>query len=689
MRNCARPLRSTGLYAVGVSFAGALAVAMPALGDEAINALLPPPLLSVEPAVKKLKSAEAAPWTYQVRAGDADRPASAVAISWQVENPFRFFKDPKDTFAHQEAYERLNESERETPVLSVERKLSSQHPIGWAAATHKFTCWSKAKNAHACPTRGDYIDPKSHAVVAKLDGLADNELLRCTWRVAREGGLRLGGQTVTASCSKPVRLDIPFPAGAAVDVEIGGVRVATKHIKVEDLLIVGFGDSFGSGEGNPDVPVKFSRERAADYGDAKENASLGGYPARVGAWRQFGDKAFVNADARWQDRACHRSLYSHQLRAALQLAVENPKRAVTFVGLACSGADVVRGLFRRYKGNEWVPNPPQLSQISAAAQAQCGANRAELKNFPEAFHMKGKVEDLRGLELYKCPAAKSRAIDLVMVSIGGNDIGFARLLANAVLGDKTLLRQLGGWIGSVEGHASASNALKTLDERLKALNRALHTILHIPWPQSDRILFTGYPPMALLGDGSAICPDGRAGMDVAQGFSLSARRARESVWTGDKLHQIMKASAKAHGWSFIEAHRPAFVGRGICAGFTHNAFTVADDLRLPRKVDGTWVPYNPADYRAYAKRSRWFRTPNDAFLTGNFHVAPSLVQKALKLKSLSWFQLILASTYSGAFHPTAEGQAAIADAVVKRAREVLGKYGQGSEPRTGDVFVGR
>jgi hypothetical protein len=40
-------------------------------------------------------------------------------------------------------------------------------------------------------------------------------------------------------------------------------------------------------------------------------------------------------------------------------------------------------------------------------------------------------------------------------------------------------------------------------------------------------------------------------------------------------------------------------------------------------------------------------------------------------------QLLLASTYSGAFHPTAEGHAAIADAVVAEAREVLAAHGQG------------
>jgi hypothetical protein len=99
---------------------------------------------------------------------------------------------------------------------------------------------------------------------------------------------------------------------------------------------------------------------------------------------------------------------------------------------------------------------------------------------------------------------------------------------------------------------------------------------------------------------------------------------------------------------------------------------------LPRRHGDVWVPYNPAHYEPYAARQRWFRTPNDAFLTGNFHVAGSVMQKVLKLQSFSWFQVLLASTYSGAFHPTAEGHAAIADSVVEQARGVLKRHGQQS-----------
>ena len=69
-------------------------------------------------------------------------------------------------------------------------------------------------------------------------------------------------------------------------------------------------------------------------------------------------------------------------------------------------------------------------------------------------------------------------------------------------------------------------------------------------------------------------------------------------------------------------------------------------------------------------------------MTGNFHVSGSILQKALRLESLSWFQLLLASTYSGAFHPTAEGHAAMADSVTDKARQVLRKYRQESPELT-------
>ena len=75
---------------------------------------------------------------------------------------------------------------------------------------------------------------------------------------------RPAGDVVTQPCSEAAHFDIPYPAGSTVSVEIGGREVATEKVVVKDLLVVGMGDSFASGEGNPDVPVRFSRDRSAD-----------------------------------------------------------------------------------------------------------------------------------------------------------------------------------------------------------------------------------------------------------------------------------------------------------------------------------------------------------------------------------------------------------------------------------------
>jgi len=602
-------------------------------------------------------------------------------ISWHVENSFRFFTDAADTEVHRATYLALPPEDRlQQPVLAAERALSARHEVGWAATMFRNTCWDVRTNSYACPDGGDYINPKSHRVVAAIHNIDEAERLTCTWLTAPLGGSDPRGIAVTQPCSATVRFEVPYPDGVTVKVEIGGREIVSEKVRVSDLLVVGMGDSIASGEGNPDVPVRFSHGRVASYGKRASANDLGGYPARVGPWKQIGDKAFIEENPRWGDKACHRSLYSHQLRAALQLGIEAPHRAVTYVGVACSGAEVTFGLFLRYTGNEWVPNPPDMSQISAVASAQCGSHEAPLQDLPEAYHMDGTIPELKGgLVLRKCDPLNARKIDLLFLSIGGNDVGFARLLANAVLADESLLRKLGGWIGQVHGLDEATRQLDALILRYKSLNRAIHYILHVPWEESDRVILTAYPGLALLGDGSEVCPDGSGGMEVLSDFKMSEAKARVGTWAADKLHHAMQEAAQQYRWTFVERHRQAFIGRGICAGTTYDGANIADDLRLPRKTKAGWRPYNPADYKAYATRRRWFRTPNDAFMTANFHVAASILQKVLKLNALQWFQLVLASTYSGAFHPTAEGQAAIADAVVHEARAVLERYGQGPE----------
>ena len=601
-------------------------------------------------------------------------PAAAGGlITWRVENPFRLFLDSKSTDLHRKVFEALTPEERKTPVLSVEHRLAERYPGGWARLLVGKTCWREKDNRYGpCSDGVDYINPRSHAVVLNLAG-GGPATGSCRWTVTPQGGTDRNPRRTIAPCTDAVTVDVPYPDGASVEL-LAGQATDTAVIRVRDVFIVGLGDSFASGEGNPDMPVEFSREREIAYGKTPGGNDLAGYPARLGAWDLIGDKRFLDYDARWLSRPCHRSLYGHQLRAALQLALEDEHRAVTFAGFACAGADIAFGLLLHYKGLEWSSHPPDRPQVGEAAIAQCDNVIPPEEKYPVAFSINGKLPELADIPLARCPPEKSRPIDLLMLSVGGNDIGFSSLVANAVLASGSTLRKLGGWMGTVTGIKDAEAKLPSLELRYKALNRAIHANLHIPWSQSDRVLLTSYPAMATGNDGRRICASGPDGMTVFPEFTLNSGKAADGEELAARLTQVQRKAARDQGWSFSDAARAGFAGHGICAGDSAGRMGPADDLRFPRKVYGTWEPFNPAEYQPYASRKRWFRTPNDAFLTGNFHTSISLLKKVLQFEKAQWFQVVLASTYSGAFHPTAEGQAAIADALLPQARAILDKY---------------
>lgn len=602
-------------------------------------------------------------------------PAPAAEIVWRVENSFRLFADPGDTDTHRLAYESLSPGERLEPVRSAERRLASLDPQGWARDVYRNTCWrTEVSENGTCGPVADYVNPKRHRVILEARGI-DRPWTACTWRIVPAGEAREVGTTEQSGrCDEKAVVEIPFPGGADVSLAVDGESIAFATVKVRDLFIVGLGDSFGSGEGNPDQPVELSRERDASYGTSPAGIALTGYPTRIGAWDTVGDRGFLDSGPRWWSQACHRSLYSHQVRAALQLSLEDPHRAVTFVSFACAGAEATFGLLIHYRGTEWAPDQPDKPQVSSAAQAQCGGEPVVEENYPTAFSVNGQIPELDNIFIARCPREKARRIDLLMLSVGGNDIGFASLVANAVLDDTSVLRKIGGWMGKIYDRERGEEQLPELALRYKAINRALHGNLSIPWSQSDRVLLTAYPVMSLLEDGSSVCPDGSAGMGVYPEFRLSEQKAREGEAAAEALDRTMRTAAGSFGWSYVDGHRQAFAGHGLCSGTQGVAGEASDDTHFPRRVNGAWAPYNPADYQPYAPRRRWFRTPDDAFLTGNFHVGGALLKSALGFESTSWFQLVLASTYSGAFHPNAEGQAVIADAVTRRAREILAKY---------------
>ena len=81
--------------------------------------------------------------------------------------------------------------------------------------------------------------------------------------------------------------------------------------------------------------------------------------------------------------------------------------------------------------------------------------------------------------------------------------------------------------------------------------------------------------------------------------------------------------------------------------------------------------YPASEFRPYAPRARWIRTANDSYFTAMTYPEglPAVLQPS-DLHDAIWG--VFAAVYGGAVHPTAEGHAAMADATLPAAREVLG-----------------
>ncbi|NJL08695.1 MAG: hypothetical protein HC900_10860 [Methylacidiphilales bacterium] len=179
-------------------------------------------------------------------------------------------------------------------------------------------------------------------------------------------------ETRTQPCKMPLVIArVPYSlnaadSGVAVSVTLPtGQVLADPEVVVEDLLIVALGDSFASGDSNPDRPVVFSARREMVYDPTLLRDDIAALKKQLAPVQTFGlasvapdydpktlprrrmededrdtafrlasrdfNRAFERAGARWLSPDCHRSLYGYPMRVGLELALENRRRAVTLI----------------------------------------------------------------------------------------------------------------------------------------------------------------------------------------------------------------------------------------------------------------------------------------------------------------------------------------------------------------------
>jgi lysophospholipase L1-like esterase len=376
------------------------------------------------------------------------------------------------------------------------------------------------------------------------------------------------------------------------------------------------------------------------------------------------------AGAQWMNPACHRSLYSYQTRTALALAVTHPHVSVTYLPLACTGATITNGLLGSQRPRECV--------VTANGTNCQGAINAQVSELRDAIAAAKRRQP-------------NRTLDLLLLSVGANDIDFSGLVADVIVDGETerqLFRRT-GVLGSVDSSRTALT--RELPQRFASLREALKPLVGA---DLSRVVFVSYGNPALNGD--APCAGGRGGFDIHPAFNADPRRlATVAAYVESEFLPRLRDIVLCRGgvlcrdpandaMTLVDAHQPAFAAHGFCAvgasdpEFDRQCFSAKGDSFVESLVAAADNPLvcgrGASEFRAYLPRARWIRDANDSYFSAMTYPQglPSANQPA-DIHDATWG--LLSAVYGGAIHPTAEGHAAMADAALPAAAAVLGING--------------
>jgi hypothetical protein len=403
-------------------------------------------------------------------------------------------------------------------LLVRERSSARPHEASLTGSTE--TCWNPVQRLHSgCAVWGDYVRPPGWIVrIFDPDATSGQS---CQWSLvggviaetdprqfvgATQRALQAGTTTVVGDC-REVRIVVPsVPAEAkTVAGQVTVMRTSPNGSPVsvtitpKDRLVIGFGDSFTSGEGNPERLAIFSGKPWTG----------GNLPDRAPDPVSLATK---DTRAQWTDRWCHRSVYSWRIRTALDAALNDPHQSFTILPYGCSGAP--------WCGRTDAPTPQQEQARGFYAAAAPALRRAAMRC---------------GLtNIFK------RSAD-ALIDIGINDVGFASWAAGIILQDPFLRSAASAMTPCFDGTARCA-ATRELFTRLDSRYGLLRTVLDqymLPDLGIDpsHVIVAVYPP-ALENETGVFCPQGNAGLTIGTlpslleahcGGSFRARRRARAI----------------------------------------------------------------------------------------------------------------------------------------------------------------
>lgn len=304
---------------------------------------------------------------------------------------------------------------------------------------------------------------------------------------------RLGTYTVTAQLQRR-------RAGSGVWRNLG--KPVRGKVEVRDWLIVGMGDSNGSGEGN--APFYYKR--------------------------------------------CNRSVASYQLQTAIHLERRDPHSSVTFIHTSCSGASTDHLVSSNYAGTREASPPlePQITQVQRLLAQRGAAPRRDV----DAALISIGVNDLAfgptlkfclriGLQTTLDPPCHLRTVRAVRHKDG---------------------KRTGGYVEDPAGVTLAAQ-LQTLQDRLEGRYGGIQAALPKLRVRRDRVFLAQYPDFS-YGDDGNLC--GIELGSIAHFLPSTWAWLSESGAVLNQ-HVRAAAAAPGRAWVVPDYDLAAFRRRGYCS----------------------------------------------------------------------------------------------------------------------------
>lgn len=423
----------------------------------------------------------------------------------------------------------------------------------------------------------------------------DIDTKRCATEIRKLPNTRIAGKVTIHSPSGDKQVGFEIPA---------------------DRLIVVMGDSYASGEGNPDAAV-------ADRGFV---TSLDGPPIPV------------DNNAVWMSERCHRSMWAGPMRAGIQMAQKTERvedgvtiqhrGGVTVISTACSGAELAHLVI----GEKGYEGRMTFGQMKSAHLGFENYEKLPLFRTATSEHwgrLKPQLQDVLDLLDTSSPSGP----EALLLSIGGNNIGFGNIIVDFML--KKGLPNKETQKKHARNIEQLSNAfpplLQQIEDKLKPENVYL-----MAYPDPTRL---ARPKGAGADAEYCSCSVGTfTGLSAAEKKDLLCIDEKENKYASNdillKLNGQLAKVASRNGWYFVHGMEQ----EPFLAGFT------AAPRALPQFDTHAWC----AD-----DSRRWLRTYVDSY----------------RLQELIPDNFVLSS---GTMHPNANGHEAYM-AILQDAMAARGK----------------